>query len=471
MDFGRQFRKGTIITIISQVIKVVIGLVITAILSRLLTPDEYGIVAIIFIFLNLFDLFSNVGFGVGIIQYKDLTDKEISCIHILSIGLSIAMMLLFIICSPAIVVFYREPLYYRLIPVVSLNVLLSGLRVVPEALIRKNLQFKKLNTFFLISDILGGICAILLAYLGWGVYALILKSIITNVGLIIMESIHPEFTFSWSTERKGLGKLFFFSFHQFIFNIINYLTRNLDDLLIGRLSTAYQLGIYDRAYKLAKYPLDNVKGIMTNVLYPLLSLYQENLQELYALYLKVLQLFLLLFIPLTAVLAAMGEEIIIILYGDAWSSTIPIFQILALSIWTQVISSMASIYLQSISRTDLLVKTGIYLNVFTVLGIITGLFYGILGVSIGFSVGYYMGSVLSFRLVFKTMNKGIGDFMQLLFKPVMIAAFNVVIIYIIKFLIPSIVLRVFVEALSVLFMYGIVWKKLNLAGQFKEIFH
>lgn len=470
MDFGRTFRNGSMITIISQIIKIGIGLIITGILSRLLTPDEYGVVAIVFVFLNLFDLLSNIGLGVGVIQFKNMSNEELSYVHVVSIIISFFMMAAFIISSPLIVIFYHEPLYYKIIPIVALNIVLTGYRTIPEAILRRDFKFKRLNILFLISDISGGVGAIFLAYTGWGVYALILRNIISNFILIVVESINIGFRFTWSFPKKKMKKFFSFSFYQFRFNIINYITRNIDDLLIGKYLDTQQLGIYDRAYKLTKYPLESVKGVLNNVFYPLLSCYQDRQEEQNKLYIKVLRLFLLIFIPMTAVLDIMSEEIIIILYGTEWYQTISIFRILALSVWVQVISAMGSIYLQSTGRTDLLVVTGKYLNCFSILGIIIGLFFGIKGVAIGFTAGYYIGFFFSFNLIFTIMSKKIIDFLRLLFFPIIISVILCVLAMGIKNIISSIILRAVVEGVCITGVYIIILKVSGMEKEFREIF-
>lgn len=471
MNFGRQFRHGTFITLISQLFKVFIGLFITAILSRLLSAEEYGIVAIVFVFLNFFDLLSQMGLGIGIIQYKNLSDTELSFLHIFSIGISICMSLLFILISPLIVKFYHEPLYYKLIPVLSINLILTGYRLVPEALLRKNFCFKKLNFFLLFSESIGGISAVILAYQGWGVYSLIFKNIITNTLLIILEHFKREFKFEWNLKFRGLKNLYSFSFYQFIYNIINYISNNLDNLLIGKYFNVYQLGIYDRAYKLAKYPLDNIKGVLSNVLYPLLSQYQNQREKLHSLYLQALKLILILFIPASAIILVMSKDIIYILYGPGWYDASTILQILASTIWVQIVTILGGIYLQSISRTDLLVKTGIYSNACMVTGILLGLFWGAKGVAVGYTVSYYIGFILSFKLIYKTMNKSFKEFGSLLILPILISICFTMIVINLQLIIQNPFLRFAIQGIIVIILYLLLIKKLLSMEAFKDILH
>ena len=270
-DIRKNMRSGVFYTALSRYSNIVISIVIGATLARLLTPKEFGIVAIISVFISFFNLLSNFGISPAIVQHKALTDDDVSSIFSFSIIFGLILSVIFFFAAPFIASFYNEPVLISLSRLMALAILFNSLQVVPNALNLKNLRFKQIGIISIVVHIISGIVAIILAYLGFSYYALVINSILS--GLLIsaayyyLAPVKPSFLIRLSSLQKIAQS----STYQFLFQFINYFAGNTDNLLIGKYFSASALGFYDKAYKLMLMPVQNLTFVITPVLHPVLS--------------------------------------------------------------------------------------------------------------------------------------------------------------------------------------------------------
>ena len=191
-EIRKNILSGIFYTAISRYSNIAAGIFISAILARLLTPAEFGVVAIISVFTSFFGLLSDVGISPAIVQHKSLTEEDLSSIFLFSIALGVFLSVVFFFSAPIIASFYNEPALIILSRIMALAILFSSLQVVPNALMIKNLRFKELSIVTVIVTIITGIVAVILAYLGFSYYALILRNILSGfLGLIIFYIMAP----------------------------------------------------------------------------------------------------------------------------------------------------------------------------------------------------------------------------------------------------------------------------------------
>ena len=403
----KKMSSGVFYTAIAKYSGVILSIIIGAILARLLSPEEFGIVAIVTVFISFFNILSDMGLGPAIIQNKELNKKDIESIFFFSVILAFFFAIIFFFLAPFIASFYNTPNLISVVRLLSLTVLFYSLRVVPNALNLKKLNFKKVGWVTVSTQLLSGILAIILAYRGFSYYALVVKSIFDGlVSFILLYSLSPiRFSLKVNFEPiKGIAK---FSTFQFFFNFVNYFSRNSDNLLIGRFLGPSYLGFYDKSYRLMMMPIQNLTHVITPVLHPILSNYQNDSENIYKSYLNVIKLLALIGFPLSVFLYYSANEIVTILYGTNWEESIPIFKILALSIGIQIVLSSTGSIFQASNRTDLLFYSGLISAIVMVSGICYGIFIGKSLVSIGygliiaFIINFFQGFYLLIKVALR----------------------------------------------------------------------
>nr|WP_042314984.1 lipopolysaccharide biosynthesis protein [Clostridium saccharoperbutylacetonicum] len=415
------------ITFIAKYSNVITQLIINSILARLLMPEEFGVIAIITVFISFFNILGDMGIGPAIIQNKSLDDKEISDIFKFSVMGALVIAIGFYFFSYFIAFFYTNRIYIKLGFLLSFSVFFFICNIVPNALIYKKQNFKLVGIINVCANIGVGIITITLALNGWSYYSLIFDSISKSLFIFIF-----SFTFSKIKIKKGYSynavkKIRNYSSYQFLFNFINYFTRNLDNILIGKFLGSSTLGYYDKSYKLMLYPVQNLTNVITPVLHPVLSEYQDQIDVIYDTYIEVVKVLAYIGIFVSVYCFFSSKEIIRIMYGTNWDKSIPAFRILSLSIVIQmVLSSIGSIF-QSTGYVNKLFSTGLVSACFTITAIAIGVMSKSLEVlAMGIVISFAFNFIQCFYVLMKhVFNKKFSEFL-LNIKNVLIIGFIMV---------------------------------------------
>lgn len=408
-------KKAAIINGIGRYSKVILALIVNAILARILSPSDYGIVAVITVFSTFFTTLSDMGFGAAIVQNKQLTKKDIDSIYSFTVYISIALMILFAILSIPIAKFYKNNVYISLGILLSISLLFDAMNMVPNGILNRNKEFVSIATRTVIVYVLAAVITVISAFLGFRYYSLAIQAIITSFFTFLWNYVttHPKFKFKF--EFESIKIVFNYSVYQFAFNFVNYFSRNLDNLLTGKFMGSAQLGYYNKAYDLMLYPVNNLTGVVSPVLHPILSDFQNDFKIIYTKYMKVVKILFCLgdFIAPFCYLAS--KEIISIIYGSRWNLSIICFQVLTIAIIPQMLNSSAGSVFQAIGNTKLLfwnscINTGI-----TVIAILIGVFVGkdIFSLSFAVSIAYTVQVFTVFYMLIKMgMNFSLSKFLN-----------------------------------------------------------
>lgn len=367
--------SGVFYTAIAKYSGIIISLVITAVLSRLLSPDDFGIVAVATVIIAFFNLFTDMGLSPAIIQKKELNSTDLSNIFSFTIWTGILLALLFFFCSWLIGTYYDSDILVTLCQLLAINLFFASANIVPNALFYKNKEFKFIAIRTLVIQIAGGTVAIAVALSGGGLYALIVNPILSSILLFAISFKRYPQTIRLTLGFSTIKKIFSYSTYQFFFNIINYFSRNLDKLLIGRYMGMNLLGYYEKSYRLMMLPLQNITQVITPVMHPIFSDYQNDLNQLSTSYEKIIRLLAYIGFPITVLLFFTSQELILILFGDQWLLSVPVFKILALSVGIQIILSSSGSIFQAANDTKSMFICGLFSSTLNVAGILTGIFY------------------------------------------------------------------------------------------------
>lgn len=311
-----------------QIIQFILGIS----LARILAPSDFGILGMLNIFLALSQSIIDSGFSNALIQKKDRTQIDYSTVFYFNIIIGILLYLLLYLCADYIAEFYDTPILSSIVKVISINLFLSSLIIVQKAKLTIELNFKiqaKINT---ISTVISGIVGLLLAHKGYGVWTLVIQSVIFNILSLILLWYYahwkPSFIFSW----ESFNKLFKFGSKLLITGLYGPIFDNINSLIIGKLYTPTSLGYYNRADSLAKFPSSNITDVINRVTFPLLSLIQDDDDKLRHYYKKLITISAYIVFPLMIGLASISNPLISILLTEKWLPSAEYLELISYSL-------------------------------------------------------------------------------------------------------------------------------------------
>lgn len=387
----RQFgmRGAAALQLGSKYVSMGAQLVITAVLARLIAPDDFGLVAIVTVFTGLFSLLSDMGIGTAIVQYQDLTEEDYGGIFGFSIILATCLTAGFCAVSPLIAMFYGEDRLVGLCCAASPTLLFSTLNSVPEGLMLKGRRFDLIAVRLVVATVTSGALAIGLALAGWGAVALVLQTAMSTGAVLVWNLVSRPIRRVSLHFMAPLRKIFSYLAYQFGFSLINYFSRNLDNMLVGRFLGSAQLGYYDKAYKLTGYPMSAFSSVIGSVIQPYMAEHQDDPDVIFDCWMKVEKLLSLVGVAVAVVFFCASAEIVEVLYGPGWEPSVPVFAVLSISVYFQMMGNTSGAFFQSLGRTDYMFKVGLINTGITLAGLFAGLAGGtILAVAYGIGTAY-----------------------------------------------------------------------------------
>jgi PST family polysaccharide transporter len=272
--------------------------------------------------------------------------------------------------------FYGDDVYISLGFLLSISIFFSALNMVPNGILNRDKKFKSIAVRTIVVYTFSAIIAIIMAYLGFKYYALVVQSVLSALLTFLWNYVTTNPGFNLVFRFDSIRKVLNYSGYQFAFNMVNYFSRNLDNLLTGKFMGSVQLGYYNKAYTLMLYPVDNLTGVISPVLHPILSDYQNDKRIIYSKYLQIFKLLFCVASFVVAVCFLAGEELIDLIYGPQWKETVLCFQLLTIGILPQMLNSSAGSIFQALGNTKLLFQNSCINTVLTVAAIIIGVFWG-----------------------------------------------------------------------------------------------
>lgn len=424
MSLKKTFINGVYYTAITKYSVLIINLIITGILSRQLSPHEFGIIAIAMIFIAFFSIISDIGIGSAVIQKKELTQKDISSIFSLTLLIAIISATAFFFISDLIAHYYKESILKQICKLLSVNLFFSICNIVPNGLLLKNKQFKFITYRTFIVQLIGGFISIIAVFKGMGIYSLIINPLFSSLAIFIVNFSKNPIPFSFKIRKNSIKKIFSYSVFQFLFSLINYFSRNLDNILIGKMLGFISLGYYEKSYKLMTLSFANISNILTSVIHPVFSDIQNDPQKIANSYLKIIRLLSIIGFPLSVYLFFNAKELILFLFGDQWLPSIPILQLLSISIGFQMIVSSIGPILQATNSTKLLFIDGLLSTLLIVIFLFIGLFIfkQLIYMALFISMAYIINSIKSFFILFHYVLKlKMNLLMKEIIKPIIIS--------------------------------------------------
>ena len=460
MSMTDEFKKGLIFSSIGKYSNVIIQIGVTGVLSRILTPKDYSIVAVVNVFLVFFQMLADMGIGPAIIQNKQLSKNDEKNIFTFSVYLSVILSVLFMMLGYPISIFYNNEVYLSICIILGVCVFFYGLLVVPQSLLLKQKDFATVNKLTVLVNLLTGLVSISLALLGFNYYSIIISNIVRAGTLFFLFFIKVNIKPSKRLNMESINKIWGFSKNQFSFNFINYFSRNLDNILIGRFLNPVYLAYYDKAYQVSLYPNQMLTNVITPVIQPFMSEYENRKDILKKTYFKITLILGNLGVPLSVFLFFSAKEIIFFLFGAQWEGSTNSLKILALSVGFQMIGSSTGAIYQSANRTDLLLLSGIQSAILNIASIITGVFLGKIEfvaamVVFSFLINFIFNNYL---LLYRIFESNFLEFLGVLSKPIVMGVVQFIYFLILPELPYSIFINLIIKSSGFLtcFVIGLI---------------
>jgi PST family polysaccharide transporter len=378
--------RGGVFTVGAQAARFLIQLGATAVLARLLTPADYGLVAMVTAVTGFVTLFKDLGLSTATVQRQDLTHEQVNALFWLNVAAAAALMLVAAALAPVIGWFYGEPRAVTVTLALSGCFLFGGVTAQHRALLRRNMRFGALSIGDIASMAVGMSVAIVLAWRGaqyWALVASIAAREITQLAFQWAQS-------GWRPGRpagaRGLRPMIVFGANLTGFNVVNYLLRNVDNLLIGRAFGAAALGLYSKAYGLLLMPIQQVTMPIAGVVLPALCRLQDRPAQYRTFYLKGVMLIVLFSMPLAAATLVLADSVVLTLLGPAWMEVVPIFRVLGVAALVDTLNSAPGWAFVSLNRTGRQFRWQLFETGLTVAAFVIGLRWGPIGVAAGFSI-------------------------------------------------------------------------------------
>lgn len=458
----RQSVRGGAVTIAAQGSKFVIKLGSTAVLARLLMPEDYGLIGMATVIIGFVEYFKDLGLSTATVQRAKINHQQVSTLFWINVAVGCLVALTVALFAPVVALIYQEPRLRDITLCLAVNFVFSGLTVQHQALLQRQMQFAslaKIEIIALISGIVGSTTA---AYYGAGYWSLVILQLVT----VVTNALGVWFFCDWRpalpSRDADIGSMLSFGRDLTGFNIINYFSRNLDNFLIGRVWGAAQLGLYAKAYQLVLLPINQINVPVDRVALPALSRLQNDPERYQKYYARAILVITALGMPLVMFLFVSADQVILLLLGKDWLDAIPIFQFLIPAAFIGTFNMATGWVYQSLNRNDRQLRWGIVSSAINVIIFLVAIRWGALGVAAAYGLSRLMIVVPAIVYCYRGTWLKLTDFVSTIFLPTFGSISAAIAVWILKrFWLGQMELNTLASlSLDCLFytlFYGLVW--------------
>ncbi len=385
-DLKSKTIRGGFWSLISQVGSKIIQLASTIIIARILSPEDYGLVAKVAILISFTNLFSDMGFSYATIQSPKLQHNQVNCLFWINVIIGIILGLIIYSISPYIADFYNDNRLSSIAKAMALTFPINGIILQHKALLSRQMKFKDLAIMQLAGICVSVIVGIILALLGFGYWTIVIMQIAIPLSSIPFSFLLCEWRPSIPSNFKNMKQLLNFGMGVTGYDIVNYISRSLDRLLIGKFDTTHNLGLYDKAYNLMMLPILQIRTPINRIAIPALSAVQNDKIKFNNTFYRIVSTIAIITVPLACILYISSETIIKIILGNNWVESAPLFKILSIVCFLQPSISTFGIILISLGLSKRYFIWGCINSFIISLGFICGIQYGTPGICISYVI-------------------------------------------------------------------------------------
>lgn len=369
--------------------------VLSIILARLVSPEDYGVIALILVFIQIATVFIQSGFNTALIQKKESDDTDFSSIFYLSLFVALICYVVLFFAAPFIAKFYNQEILTPVIRVISFTLFFGAVNSVQNAYVSKTMQFKRFFYSSMGAVIGSGIVGVILAYMGYGVWALVAQQLIRDVLICIIlwftVKWRPKLLFSFTRVKS----LFSFGWKLLCSGLLDTVFRNIYNLIVGRIYNSQTLGYFNRGHQFPQVIASNLDGSIQSVMLPTLSANNDNPSEVKRITRRSISTSAFVLMPCMFGLAAVAEPLVKVLLTNKWLPCVPFLQLACISYALYPIHTANLTGINALGRSDIFLKLEIIKKCVTVLNILITLPLGIYAMAIGQVVSGFISTFIN----------------------------------------------------------------------------
>ena len=380
-----------------------ITFIVGVVLARLLSPSEYGLIGLTGIFITVFNSIIDSGFSQALIRKKDVTNDDYNTMFITNMVLSIIMFGVLFFCAPFIASFFKRPELVKLTRVMGLVLIINALAITQTTVLTKRIDFKTRTKASLISALVSGVVGICMAFMGYGVWALvsqqIMKQTVNTVCLWLFNRWWPSFTFS----QQSLKYMWGFGWKLLASGLLNNVWNQIYQIIVGKFYTPSTLGHYSRAREYASIFSSNLNGIVSNVSFPVLASIQDEKIRLVNVYRKIIKTTMFITAICLISMGAIAEPMIYCLVGPKWHKAATFLPLICVSMSFYPLHAINLNMLKVQGRSDLFLTLEILKKIITIgpicLGIFVGIYSMVAGSVVTGFIAFFLNSHYSGKMI------------------------------------------------------------------------
>ncbi len=465
-----QATKGMLWSAVEKILLRFGQFAIHIILARLLLPKDFGLIGMLTIFIVLSQIFVDSGMESGLIQKQKRTDRDFSTVLIFNFGISVLFYFFLFLFAPFIAEFYSKPELTMLTRVLGLNVIINSLAVVQRTIFKIELDFKTLAKVNVLSIIVSGVVAILSAYYGAGVWALVIQNLLQATITTIMFWVFSKWKLSIHFSRDSFKHLFGFGSKLLLAGLYSKSLQEVYNVVIGKFYNASELGFYYNGKKLTEVLTGIVSSVIQQVSYPILASVQDDIKRMINIYGQTLRMTAFLIIPSMTLLALLADPLIRLLLTDEWVPVIVLLQWLSIATMFRPISVINMNILNAIGRSDLFLKTDLSKLPFIVIALIITVPIGVEAIVIGSLIisliSFFINAYMPGKLFGYGAFKQLRDMIPVFFATGFMALF----VYFGTYWINSYILKIMAGSILGIFTYLLLCHVLKIQ-ELREIYN
>ncbi|HSD47812.1 MAG TPA: lipopolysaccharide biosynthesis protein [Pyrinomonadaceae bacterium] len=384
---GQRTARGGVVTIVSHGLKFVLSIGATAVLARLLSPQDYGLVGMVAVFTGFVAMFKDAGLSLATVQRAEISYEQISTLFWVNVTLSGVITLVMIVLAPAIGWFYSEPRLVMITIATAVGFIFGGLAVQHEALLKRQMRFYALSVIAFVSMMMGYAVGIILAWRGVGYWALVFS----QLALLATNAIGVWLVCRWRPGRPqrntGARSMLSFGGNVTGYALINYVSNNASNLVVGRMFGPQPLGLYTKAAQLLSLPTDQINEPIATVSIPALSRLADDPERYRQAYLRIIEKVIMVTMPAIALMMATSDWVVRIVLGTQWSDSASLVVVMGMAALFQPVMSTAGWLLVSQGRVRDMLRWSLINMPISILSIVVGLPWGVPGVAASWALG------------------------------------------------------------------------------------
>ncbi|MDX8411662.1 MAG: lipopolysaccharide biosynthesis protein [Mariprofundaceae bacterium] len=358
------------------------------VLARLLSPHEFGLMAMIAIFTALATILIELGMDSALIHNQRATDRHYSTAFWVNLLMGAVFCLLMVAAAGQIASFFNADELANVAKVSAMVFILNSLAIVPFALIKKRRQFRLVARVEVVSTVCGLVVAMVMAFLGYGVWALVANLLVVALVQVVLCFMFAHWHPQWNWGRVELAELWSYSGYLIGTNIFNYAVRNIDNLLVGKMLGIQALGAYKYAFQIASMPTALVAGVFNRVFFSSYSEFRDDKPRIKSMHLKASRLIAFLLFPAMLGLGVIADYFVLAVLGEKWIQMGYILSFFAIIMLFNSVGVMNSVLYLSQGKTSFQFKVTVFLRINVILGIVIGIQYGLDGLLWGYLIAY-----------------------------------------------------------------------------------